>query len=104
MMRQMSNMRNTHKNDQAMTFNMINPNVLGQEMSQSILNRKMTDQEMRSNMRDIHRQHQALGPNQYIKKDDVGNYVYAYDDQLTEKKEEGNHRGDVKGRYAYTMP
>merc|ERR1719381_357999 len=34
----------------------------------------------------------------------MGNYVYAYNDQLSEKKEEGNLRGDVKGHYAYTMP
>merc|ERR1719381_65043 len=34
----------------------------------------------------------------------MGNYVYAYNDQLSEKKEEGNVRGDVKGHYAYTMP
>merc|ERR1712168_2950 len=34
----------------------------------------------------------------------MGNYVYAYDDQFAEKKEEGNLRGDVKGQYTYTMP
>merc|ERR1711951_32737 len=38
------------------------------------------------------------------KKDDMGNYVFAYDDQLTMRKEEGNNRGDVKGQYTYTMP
>merc|ERR1711973_632902 len=59
---------------------------------------------MRSNMGDIHRQNQALRPNQYFKNDGMGNFVYAYDDQFTEKKEEGHHHGDVKGHYAYTMP
>jgi len=34
----------------------------------------------------------------------MGNFVYAYNDQFTEKKEEGNRRGDVKGQYAYIMP
>merc|ERR1712168_85223 len=34
----------------------------------------------------------------------MGNFVYAYDDQFAEKKEEGHHHGDVKGHYAYTMP
>merc|ERR1711951_248648 len=38
------------------------------------------------------------------KKDNMGNYVFAYDDQLTKRKEEGNNRGDVKGQYTYTMP
>merc|ERR1711951_256835 len=38
------------------------------------------------------------------KKDNMGNYVFAYDDQLTMRKEEGNNRGDVKGQYTYTMP
>merc|ERR1719385_368133 len=59
---------------------------------------------MKSNMRNMHRQNQVVNPNQYFKEDDMGNYVYAYDDQFTEKKEEGNHLGDVQGHYAYTMP
>merc|ERR1719334_185421 len=59
---------------------------------------------MKSNMRDMHRQNQVVNPNHYFKEDDMGNYVYAYDDQFTEKKEEGNHLGDVQGHYAYTMP
>merc|ERR1719315_716687 len=59
---------------------------------------------MRSAMRDTHRQNQIVMPNQYIKEDNMGNYVFAYDDQLTKRKEEGNNHGGVKGQYTYTMP
>merc|ERR550517_1951923 len=52
----------------------------------------------------MHRQNQVVMPNQYIKKDNMGNYVFGYDDQLTKRKEEGNQNGDVKGQYTYTMP
>merc|ERR1719167_1571231 len=68
------------------------------------MGRNLMGKEMRSNMRDTHRENQAVSPNQYFKEDNMGNYVYAYNDQLSEKKEEGNPRGDVKGHYAYTMP
>merc|ERR1712002_233604 len=78
---------------------MMNPNMLGRDMS-----RDMMGQEMRSTMRDMHRRNQVVMPNQYIKKDNMGNYVFAYDDQLTKRKEEGNNHGDVKGQYTYTMP
>merc|ERR1719391_1169800 len=57
---------------------------------------------MRSNMRDMHMQNQAFGPNQYFKKDDAGNYVYGYNGQQSEKSEEGNNQFK-KGRYAYIM-
>merc|ERR1719184_662563 len=77
-------------------------NVMGQEMHQSMMNQNMMGQEMRSNMRDLHRQNQALAPNQYFVKDDFGNYVYSYNDQLSEKSEEGNSQG-IKGHYAYIM-
>merc|ERR1719184_723050 len=96
-----------------MASNMMNPNVLGQDMSHNMMgqemrsnmmNPNMIGQEMRSTMRDMHRQNQVVMPNQYIKKDDMGNYVFAYDDQLTQRKEEGNNHGDVKGQYTYTMP
>jgi len=96
---QMSNVRNMYQDSQDMTSNMMD-----QEMSRKILNRNMMGQGVRSNLRDIHRQNQALEPNQYFKNDGMGNFVYAYDDQFTEKKEEGHHHGDVKGHYAYTMP
>merc|ERR1711962_592408 len=79
--------------------NMMHPNMLGQDMS-----RNMMGQEMRSTLRDMHRQNQVVMPNQYIRKDNMGNYLFAYDDQLTKRKEEGNNRGDVKGQYTYTMP
>jgi len=70
------------------------------------MSRNMMGQEMGSDMRDMHRQNQAAMPMpiQYIKKDSVGNYVFAYDDQFTKRKEEGNQNGDVKGQYTYTMP
>merc|ERR1719309_1051345 len=84
---------------QEMGSNLINHNMLSQDMS-----RNRMGQEMRSNMRDMHRQNQVVMPNQYIKKDNMGNYVFGYDDQLTKRKEEGNQNGDVKGQYTYTMP
>merc|ERR1719187_2525053 len=81
---------------------------MGQELSRNMMDQemghRMMGQEMKSNMRNMHRQNQVVNPNQYFKEDDMGNYVYAYDDQFTEKKEEGNHLGDVQGHYAYTMP
>merc|ERR1712055_75477 len=58
--------------------------------------------EMRTNMRDEHRQNQAFGPNQYFVKDDSGNYVYSYNDQQSEKSEQGNNQF-TKGHYAYVM-
>merc|ERR1719308_118362 len=73
--------------------------MLGQDMS-----RNMMGQEMRPILRDMHRQNQVVMPNQYIKKDNMGNYGFAYDAQLTKRKEEGNNRGDVQGQYTYTMP
>merc|ERR1719295_627602 len=96
---QMSNMRNMYMNNQDMASNTMNPNMLSQDMS-----RNMMGQEMRTTMGDMHRQNHAVMPNQYIKKDNMGNYAFAYDDQLTKRKEEGNNRGDVKGQYTYTMP
>merc|ERR1719295_2257855 len=84
---------------QEMGSNLMNHNMLSQDMS-----RNRMGQEMRSNMRDLHRQNQVVMPNQYIKKDNLGNYVFAYDDQLTQRKEEGNNHGGVKGQYTYTMP
>merc|ERR1719419_573970 len=96
---QMSNIRGIYMNNQGMASNMMNPNMLGRDMS-----RNMMGQEMRSTIRDMHRQNQVDMPNQYIKKDNMGNYVFAYDDQLTKRKEEGNNHGGVKGQYTYTMP
>merc|ERR1719295_1619461 len=72
-------------------------NMMGQEMGHN-----MMGQEMRSNMKDEHRQNQAFGPNQYFVKDDFGNYVYSYNDQQTQKSEEGNNQL-IKGHYAYIM-
>merc|ERR1719495_2049762 len=96
---QMSNIRGIYMNNQDMASSMMNPNMLGRDMS-----RNMMGQEMRSTIRDMHRQNQVDMPNQYIKKDNMGNYVFAYDDQLTKRKEEGNNHGGVKGQYTYTMP
>merc|ERR1719175_526126 len=96
-----------------MASNTMNPNMLGQDMSRNVMNHNMLSQDinrnrmgqgMKSNMRDMHRQNQVVMPNQYIKKDNMGNYVFAYDDQLTKRKEEGNNHGGVKGQYTYTMP
>merc|ERR1711974_52726 len=62
----------------------------------------MGGQQMGSNMRDMHRQNQAIAPNQYMVKDDFGNYAYSYNDQQSEKSEEGNAES-IKGQYAYIM-
>merc|ERR1712111_229034 len=81
--------------------NQHNPNRMGQEM----VDRNMMGEEMSSNMKDVHRQNQAIGftaPNQYFVKDDFGNYVYSYNDQQSEKSEEGN-KESIKGQYAYIM-
>merc|ERR1712110_1340878 len=75
-------------------------NIMGQDMSPNMMNHNMIGQEMRSNMRDLQRQNQA--PNQYFVKDDFGNYVYSYNDQTSEKSEEGNAHS-IKGHYAYIM-
>jgi len=94
---QMSNTRDMYRNNQDMTSNImgqeIHGNMVGQEM-----NRNMMGQEMRPNMR----QTQVFGPNQYFTKDDFGNYVYSYNDQQSEKSEEGNNHF-TKGQYAYIM-
>merc|ERR1712154_105121 len=45
---------------------------------------------------------QAMGPNQYFLQDKFGNYAYAYANQNSEKKEEGD-QNSVKGHYAYIM-
>merc|ERR1712121_512039 len=82
----MSNMRDIYRDNQDMTSNM-----MGQENS--------------SNTRDMHKQDQAIGftgPNQYFVKDNFGNYVYSYNDQQSEKSEEGNNQS-IKGQYAYIM-
>merc|ERR1712121_230891 len=82
----MSSMRDMYRDNQDMTSNM-----MGQDMS--------------SNMRDMHKQDQAIGftgPNQYFVKDNFGNYVYSYNDQQSEKSEEGNNQS-IKGQYAYIM-
>jgi len=67
-----------------------------------MMGRNMMSQEMRSNIRDMHRQNQAIVPKQYMVKDDFGNYVYSYNDQQSEKSEEGNAQS-IKGQYAYIM-
>merc|ERR1712029_1247873 len=91
---EMSNMRDMYRDNQDMDFNKMDHHIMGQEMS--------------SNMRDMHRQNQAslvkgfTGPNQYFVKDDLGNYVYSYNDQQSEKSEEGNAES-IKGQYAYIM-
>merc|ERR1719290_678096 len=65
----------------------------------------MMGQEISSNMKDVQRQDQPIGftgPNQYFVKDNFGNYVYSYNDQQSEKSEEGNNQS-IKGQYAYIM-
>jgi len=75
---------------------------MGQEihgnMVGKVMNRNMMGQEMRPNMR----QTQSFGPNQYFAEDNFGNYVYSYNDQQSEKSEEGNDQVK-KGSYSYIM-
>merc|ERR1719219_833579 len=69
------------------------------------MDQNMMGHEMSKNMRDMHRQNQAIGftaPNQFFVKDNYGNYVYSYNDQQSEKSEEGNAQ-TIKGQYAYIM-
>merc|ERR1719402_87415 len=103
---QMSNMRDMYRDNQDMTSNMMHRNLMGQDMHGNMMGQEMSHnimgQEMRSNMRDMHRQNQAFGPNQYFVKDDLGNYVYSYNDQQSEKSEENNGKF-IKGHYAYIM-
>merc|ERR1719315_684099 len=75
-------------NQQDMNSNMMDHNIMGKQMG--------------SNMRDTHRQNQAVAPNQYMVKDDFGNYAYSYNGQQSEKSEEGNNQS-IKGQYAYIM-
>merc|ERR1711990_33804 len=84
----MSDIRNMYRDNQDRTSNMMDHNIMGQEM--------------RSNMREMHRQNQPIAPNQYMVKDDFGNYAYSYNDQQSEKSEEGNAQS-IKGQYAYIM-
>merc|ERR1711962_1959668 len=104
MNRHMSNMRDTYRVNQHMMSQDISPNMIGQDMSHNMVGKKMSHnmmgQDMRSNMRNM--QSQAFGPNQYFKKDDFGNYIYSYNDQQSEKSEEGNDQF-TKGQYAYIM-
>merc|ERR1712111_24270 len=95
--RDMSNMSNIYRDNQNM-----GSIKMGQETRPNMMGRNMMGQEMRSNMRDMHRQKQAIVPNQYMVKDDFGNYVYSYNDQQSEKSEEGNAQS-IKGQYAYIM-
>merc|ERR550519_1779342 len=85
---QLSDMRNMYRDNQDMTSKMMDHNMMGQQMG--------------SNMRDTYRQNQAIAPNQYMVKDDFGNYAYSYNDQQSEKSEEGNAES-IKGQYAYIM-
>merc|ERR1711951_40615 len=102
---QMSNVRDMYSNNQGMTSNMMGQdmrdNRIGQEMGPNMMSQNM-GQNMRSNMRDMHKQTQAFAPNQYFVTDDSGNYVYSYNDQQSEKSEEGNNQF-TKGHYTYIM-
>merc|ERR1712154_358357 len=59
--------------------------------------RQMSDRRM-SPMRTMYRD-DAFGPNQYFLRDDYGNYDYGYANQNSERFEEGNGQGSVKGHY-----
>jgi len=66
-------------------------------LSMSMMDRRqMSDRRMSTMYRD-----NAFGPNQYFLRDDFGNYDYGYANQNSERFEEGNGQGSVKGHYAY---
>merc|ERR1712168_1259818 len=90
---QMSNLRNRYRDNKDSASNMMDHNMMGQHG---------VKHEMESNMRDTHRHNQAIAPNQYMVKDDFGNYAYSYNDQQSEKSEERNAQS-IKGQYAYIM-
>jgi len=98
MSRQMSNVRDMYRDNQDMTNNLMNRNRMGQDM----MDRNMMGQERRSDMRDMQRPNQAFTPNQYMVKDDFGNYAYSYNGQESEKSEERNGQS-IKGQYTYIM-
>merc|ERR1711962_826090 len=90
-----SSMRGMYRDSQQMDSNIMNRNMM--------MDHNLMGQETRSHMRDMHRQqNQGLRPNQYFVKDDFGNYVYSYNDQQSEKSEEGNDQS-IKGHYTYIM-
>jgi len=81
-------------------------NIGGRQMSDmqmsgmQMSDRHMSDRRM-SPMRTMYRDNNAFGPNQYFLRDDFGNYDYGYANQNSERFEEGNGQGSVKGHYAY---
>merc|ERR1712212_602691 len=97
MKNQMSTMRDMYSDNQDVPSNMMKLNMMGHEMHPNMLG-----QERSSNTMDVHRQNQAIDPNQYFVKDDFGNYAYGYNDQKSERSEEGNSQA-IKGHYAYIM-
>merc|ERR1712111_149386 len=64
--------------------------------------RRMDMSRQMSNVRDMQRDNQAFTPNQYMVKDDFGNYAYSYNGQESEKSEERNGQS-IKGQYTYIM-
>merc|ERR1711973_539080 len=72
------------------------------QMSPGMSDRRMDMNHQMSNVRDMHKHTQAFAPNQYFVTDDSGNYVYSYNDQQSEKAEEGNNQF-TKGHYTYIM-
>ena len=62
---------------------------------------QMSDKRMSPMMTMTYRDNNNFGPNQYFLRDDFGNYDYGYASQNSERFEEGNGQGSVKGHYAY---
>jgi len=62
---------------------------------------QMSDKRMSPMMTMTYRDNSNFGPNQYFLRDDFGNYDYGYASQNSERFEEGNGQGSVKGHYAY---
>merc|ERR1719342_163868 len=62
---------------------------------------QMSDKRMSPIMTMTYRDNRNFGPNQYFLRDDFGNYDYGYANQNSERFEEGDGQGSVKGHYAY---
>merc|ERR1712244_10882 len=92
-------MRPSSMMEMSMDRQMDRPMSMDRQMDRPMMmdRRQMSDRRM-SPMRTMYRD-DAFGPNQYFLRDDYGNYDYGYANQNSERFEEGNGQGSVKGHY-----
>jgi len=65
------------------------------------MDRQMSGMRMGDRQMSMYNNDQAMGIDQYYKRDDFGNYAYGYANGNSEKYEVGNPQGGVKGHYMY---